>query len=157
MEKTTLKKNRKAKINSEYEPIAIIGIGCRFPGGANDPYTFWENIKNGKDCIMETPKERWDTDKHYSSKRNYKGKLLSKWGGYIDGVDEFDPSFFGITPREAEVMDPQQRKLLEVTWEAMEDAGKKPSELAGTNVGVFIGGFTSDYKILQFTNPEFDN
>ncbi|WP_462179138.1 amino acid adenylation domain-containing protein [Pseudoalteromonas maricaloris] len=138
-------------------PIAIIGMGCRFPGHANSPELFWENIKHGVDCIIETPESRWNIDTHYSSVKANKGKLSSKWGGYIDGIDKFDPAFFGITPREAEFMDPQQRKLLEVTWEALEDGGQKPSELAGESVGVFMGGFTLDYKIMQFTNPDFDN
>lgn len=139
------------------EPIAIIGMGCRFPGKANNPDLFWDNIKHGVDCLIETPESRWNKDTHYSAVKANKGKINSKWGGYIEGVDEFDPSFFGITPREAEHMDPQQRKLLEVAWEALEDGGQQPSKLAGTAVGVFMGGFTLDYKIMQFTNPDFDN
>ncbi len=140
-----------------YEPIAIIGMGCRFPGGANDPYQFWENIKNGLDCLESTPNTRWNTDTYFSKVKGKKGKMNTRWGGYIDGLDEFDPLFFGISPREADYIDPQQRKLLEVTWEAMEEGGHKASTLSGKAVGVFIGGFTVDYKILQFTNPNFKN
>jgi hybrid polyketide synthase/nonribosomal peptide synthetase FtdB len=141
----------------KFAPVAVIGMGCRFPGGANSPYQFWENLVQGKDGITETPPSRWSTDAHYSAVREKKGRLVSKWGGYIDGITEFDPTFFGISPREAETMDPQQRKLLEVAWEALEDAGQKPSALEGHPVGVFIGGFTVDYKILQFTSPDFEN
>ena len=113
-------------------PIAIIGMGCRFPGHANSPELFWENIKHGVDCIIETPESRWNIDTHYSSVKANKGKLSSKWGGYIDDIDKFDPAFFGITPREAEFMDPQQRKLLEVTWEAFEhnNAGAFSADIA---------------------------
>ncbi|MDQ7091560.1 MAG: amino acid adenylation domain-containing protein [Methylococcales bacterium] len=141
----------------DYEPIAIVGMGCRFPGGANDPYQFWDNIKDGVDCLEPTPKSRWNTETYFSKVKGKKGKINTRWGGYIDGLDEFDPLFFGISPREADYMDPQQRKLLEVTWEAIEEGGLKPSELSGKAVGVYIGGFTLDYKILQFTNPNFNN
>jgi hybrid polyketide synthase/nonribosomal peptide synthetase FtdB len=142
---------------NKYESIAIIGMGCRFPGGINDPEGFWEILKNGIDCISEIPANRWKASNFYSENKEIPGKLLSKWGGYIDGVDEFDPTFFGITPREAEYMDPQQRKLLEVTWEALEDGGQKPRELAGKSVGVFIGAFTLDWKILQWGGKRHDN
>ena len=145
------------KVSGSFLPVAIIGMGCRFPGSANNPYKFWENLSNGIHSITEIQSSRWSEKIHYSSYRQKKGRVISKWGGYIDGITEFDPAFFGISPREAEAMDPQQRKLLEVTWEALEDAGQKPSELENTPVGVFIGGFTLDYKILQFTNPDFEN
>ena len=143
--------------DSPYEPIAIVGMGCRFPGGANSPYQFWENLKSGTHSIAETPESRWNTDAFFSRVKNKKAKMNTKWGGYIDGFDEFDPEFFGIAPREAKFMDPQQRKLLEISWEALEDGGLQPSSLSGKAVGVFIGGFTLDYKILQFTNPSFEN
>jgi len=143
--------------NSDYEAIAVVGMGCRYPGGANDPYQFWENIKKGLDCLEPTPESRWNTDAYFTKVKNKKGKMNTRWGGYIDGVDEFDPLFFGISPREADYIDPQQRKLLEVSWEAIEDSGFKASNLSGKSVGVYIGGFTVDYKILQFTNPDFNN
>jgi len=136
-----------------YEPIAIVGMGCRYPGGANDSYQFWENIKSGMNCLEPTPENRWNTKTHFSKVKGKKGKMNTRWGGYVEGFDEFDPLFFGISPREADYIDPQQRKLLEVSWEAIEDGGFKASALSGKAVGVFIGGFTVDYKILQFTNP----
>lgn len=153
----TTEKKGSNPVEHYYEPIAIVGMGCRFPGGANDPYQFWENIKNGVDCLKSTPESRWNADVFYSKVKNKKGKMNTRWGGYIDDFDKFDPLFFGISPREAEYIDPQQRKLLEVSWEAMEDGGFKPSTLSEKAVGVFIGGFTVDYKILQFTNPNFKN
>ncbi|MFJ2558369.1 MULTISPECIES: amino acid adenylation domain-containing protein [unclassified Streptomyces] len=138
------------------EKIAIIGIGCRFPGGASDHRTFWQNLLDGKDCIRPTPRDRYDVTTLGSRDKAKPGRLVGGRGGYIDGFDEFDPAFFGISPREAEHMDPQQRKLLEVSWEALEDGGQKPAELAGSDVGVFIGAFTLDYKILQFADLRFD-
>ncbi|MDO6423884.1 hybrid non-ribosomal peptide synthetase/type I polyketide synthase [Saccharophagus degradans] len=141
--------------NSSSEKIAVIGIGCRFPGGANNYTEFWQNILEGKDCLVDTPANRYNAESLYSKDKAKPGKLTGGRGGYIDGFDEFDPAFFGIGPREAEYMDPQQRKLLEVSWEALEDAGQLPHSLAGKNVGVFIGGFTLDYKIVQFADLSF--
>lgn len=137
------------------DKIAIVGIGCRFPGGANDYTQFWENILNGKDCLEDTPQSRYNASNLYSKDKAKPGRLTGGRGGYIDGFDEFDPAFFGIGPREAEYMDPQQRKLLEVAWEALEDGGQHPHALAGKNVGVFMGGFTLDYKIVQFSDLDF--
>lgn len=136
--------------------VAIVGIGCRYPGHANDYESFWNNLMGGKDCLEETPKSRYNASHLYSKDKAKPGRLTGGRGGYIDGFDEFDPAFFGIGPREAEYMDPQQRKLLEVAWEALEDGGQKPRQLAGQNVGVFIGGFTLDYKIVQFADLSFN-
>lgn len=141
--------------NSSREKIAIIGIGCRFPGEANDYSTFWENLIGGKDCLTSTPTNRYNAENLFSKDKAKPGRLTGGRGGYINGFDEFDPAFFGIGPREAEYMDPQQRKLLEVAWEALEDGGQRPLKLAGKNVGVFIGGFTLDYKIVQFADLSF--
>ncbi|MFF0578131.1 non-ribosomal peptide synthetase/type I polyketide synthase [Streptosporangium saharense] len=138
------------------DKIAIVGIGCRFPGGASDHRTFWQNLIDGKDCITPTPPDRYDVTTLGSRDKAKPGRLVGGRGGYIDGFDEFDPAFFGISPREADHMDPQQRKLLEVAWEALEDGGQKPGELAGTDVGVFVGAFTLDYKILQFADLSFE-
>jgi acyl transferase domain-containing protein/acyl-CoA synthetase (AMP-forming)/AMP-acid ligase II/pimeloyl-ACP methyl ester carboxylesterase/acyl carrier protein len=113
--------------------IAIIGLGCRFPG-ANNPVEFWQLLQSGQDAISN-PGDRW---------------AGSGWGGFIDGVDQFDPQFFGITPREAQSIDPQQRLLLEVSWSALEDAAIANSELAGSNTGVFIGISSSDYSQLRY-------
>ncbi len=120
----------------ENEPIAIVGIGLRFPG-ANNVSEFWNNLVNGKDSISQVPEERWDKNSLNSSTVTF--------GGFIDNVDKFDPMFFGISPREAVQIDPQQRFTLEVTWEALEDAGINPETLAGKNVGVFMGICTYDY------------
>jgi amino acid adenylation domain-containing protein len=138
------------------DKIAIIGMGCRFPGGASNPSAFWQNLVNGRDCITPTPADRYDVGSLGSSDKAKPGRLVGRRGGYIDGFDQFDPAFFGISPREADYMDPQQRKLLEVAWEALEDGGQKPLALAGQDVGVFVGGFTLDYKILQFSDLSFD-
>ncbi|MEU0400891.1 amino acid adenylation domain-containing protein [Streptomyces sp. NPDC006197] len=138
------------------DKIAVIGIGCRFPGSASNYRTFWQNLIDGRDCITPTPADRYDVTTLGSRDKTKPGRLVGGRGGYIDGFDEFDPAFFGISPREAEHMDPQQRKLLEVVWEALEDGGQKPAELAGRDVGVFVGAFTLDYKILQFADLGFD-
>lgn len=138
------------------EKIAIIGIGCRLPGGASDHRTYWQNLLDGKDCITPTPRSRYDVATLGSRDKAKPGRLVGGRGGYIDGFDEFDPAFFGISGREADHMDPQQRKLLEVAWEALEDGGQKPAELAGREVGVYVGAFTLDYKILQFSDLSFD-
>ncbi|MBP2654775.1 MAG: non-ribosomal peptide synthetase [Firmicutes bacterium] len=121
--------------NSTAEPIAIIGIGCRFPG-AEGPEAFWSLLKNNIDVITETPIQR-----------RVQGKNAS-WGGYLNNIDEFDARFFGISPREAAEMDPQQRLLLEVSWEALEDAGQIPERLVGQPVGVFIGISGYDYGAM---------
>ncbi|MFI6574196.1 amino acid adenylation domain-containing protein [Nocardiopsis sp. NPDC050513] len=136
--------------------IAIIGMGCRLPGGASDYRTFWRNLVDGRDCLVPTPADRYDVATLGSRDRARPGRLAGGRGGYIDGFDRFEPEFFGISPREAEHMDPQQRKLLEVAWEALEDGGQKPFGLAGTDVGVFVGAFTLDYQILQFADLDFD-
>ncbi|WP_435238367.1 non-ribosomal peptide synthetase/type I polyketide synthase [Streptomyces sp. YPW6] len=135
--------------------VAIIGMGCRLPGGASDHRAFWRNLVEGKDCITPTPPDRYDVRTLGSRFRDKPGRLVGGRGGYIDGFDEFDPAFFGISPREADHMDPQQRKLLEVAWEALEDGGQRPADLAGDNVAVYVGAFTLDYKILQFADLDF--
>ncbi|CAM5368575.1 Putative NRPS-type-I PKS fusion protein OS=Streptomyces griseus subsp. griseus (strain JCM 4626 /NBRC) OX=455632 GN=SGR_814 PE=3 SV=1 [Streptomyces griseus subsp. griseus] len=135
--------------------VAIIGMGCRLPGGASDHRTYWRNLVEGKDCITPTPPDRYDVSTLGSRFRDKPGRLVGGRGGYIDGFDEFDPAFFGISPREADHMDPQQRKLLEVAWEALEDGGQRPGDLAGGNVAVYVGAFTLDYKILQFADLGF--
>ncbi|HEX8108663.1 MAG TPA: polyketide synthase, partial [Kofleriaceae bacterium] len=126
------------------EPIAVVGLGCRFPR-ATTPSEFWDNLVGGVDCIREVPADRWDVDALFDPDPDAPGKMITRWGGFIDGPDQFDPAFFGIAPREAEAIDPQQRIALEVAWEALEDAGLVPAELAGTAVGVFMGACLSDY------------
>lgn len=126
------------------ESIAIIGTGCRFPG-ANDPESFWELLRNGVDAITEIPQERWDIEKYYHPDPGTPGKMNTRWGGFLEQVDQFEPSFFGISPREVERMDPQQRLVLEVAWEALENAAIPPDKLAGSQTGVFIAIGNYDY------------
>ncbi|HEX2265129.1 MAG TPA: polyketide synthase, partial [Solirubrobacterales bacterium] len=131
------------------EPIAITGIGCRFPGGAQDPAAFWRLLREGGDAIREVPRERWDAEAIYSPDPGVRGKTNARWGGFLDEVDRFDPAFFGISPREATHMDPQQRLVLEVAWEALEDAGVAAERVAGSQTGVFLGIYNNDYAWLQ--------
>lgn len=129
-----------------YEPIAIVGIGCRYPGGIVSPASFWEFLMRGGDGTREVPENRWSVERHYDPERGKPGKVYTKRGGFLDDVKGFDPQFFGISPREAAYMDPQQRLLLETSWEAFEDAGIAPPDLVRRKVGVFIGLFTHDYE-----------
>jgi acyl transferase domain-containing protein/acyl carrier protein len=133
--------------NRLHEPIAIIGIGCRVPG-ANGPDAFWDLLANGVDAIREIPADRWDVEAYYHPDPERQGKIYTRSGGFLDQVDQFDPQFFGITPRETVVMDPQQRLLLEIAWEALEHAGQAPDALRLSKTGVFIGISTSDYVQL---------
>jgi acyl transferase domain-containing protein/esterase/lipase len=136
--------------NSKTEPIAIVGMGCRFPGGANNPETFWQLLRDGVDVTREVPSHRWDINAYYDTNPDTPGKMYTRWGAFLDtAVDKFDAQFFGITPREAISMDPQQRLLLEVSWEALENAGIAPDRLAFSPTGVFVGINTSDYAQLQ--------
>src|SRR4051794_15560533 len=135
--------------------FAIVGIGCRLPG-ASDHRAFWRHLAAGDRCVIDTPASRYDVATLVSRDPGKPGRLVGGRGGYIDGLDEFDPAFFAIGAREAASMDPQQRKLLEVAWEALEDAGQRPAELAGQRVGVFIGASAVDYQILQFADPSFE-
>ena len=135
------------------EPIAVVGIGCRFPG-ASDPVAFWQLLRDGVDAIREVPADHYDLHAFYDADPAKPGKMNTRWGGFVEHVDRFDPNFFGISPREASRMDPQQRLLLEVTWEALQDAGLAPERLVGTQVGVFIGVATNDYGRLQWNDLE---
>ncbi len=136
------------------EPIAIIGMGCRFPGGAVDPASFWRQLRDGRDAVSEVPVSRWDPDEYYDPDPDAPGKMNTRWGGFLrDSVAAFDARFFGIMPREAASMDPQQRLLLEVAWEALEHAGQAPSSLNGSDTGVFTGISTNDYSRL-WDRPE---
>ncbi|NOX38147.1 MAG: amino acid adenylation domain-containing protein [Calditrichaeota bacterium] len=130
------------------EPIAIVGIGARFPGAPNKE-AFWELLKNGVDAIREVPRDRWNIDAYYDPNPGVPGKMYTRWGGFVDDVDQFDPQFFGISPREASRIDPQQRLLLEVAWEALEDAGIPREKFAGSRTGVFVGISSNDYARIQ--------
>lgn len=146
--------NGNRELNSEIrggDPVAIVGIGCRFPG-ATGLDEFWTLLRNGVDAISEIPRDRWDVDALYDPLPGTAGKMSTRWGGFLTGIDRFDPHFFGISPREASAMDPQQRLLLEVTWEALENAGQPPDKLAGSRTGVFvgIGGFDYSNVIINY-------
>ena len=130
------------------EPIAVVGIGCRFPG-AGDPDAFWNLLRAGGDAIAEVPAERWNIDAFYDANPDATGKMYTRHGGFLPGADRFDPHFFGISPREAVSMDPQQRLLLEVAWEALEHAGQSPEGLLNSRGGVFIGISGFDYALLH--------
>ncbi len=134
---------------SRPEPVTIIGMGCRFPGGANSPEAFWRLLKDGVDAIAEVPADRFDIDAFYHPRPAPPGKTTTRWGGFLDQVDRFDAAFFGISPREAAHMDPQQRLMLEVAWEALEDAGQAPGSSPRSQAGVFIGMMSNDYEALM--------
>ncbi|AOJ40108.1 non-ribosomal peptide synthetase [Burkholderia lata] len=134
------------------EPIAIVGMSCRFPGAAHDLDAYWNLLNDGVDAISEVPRERWDIDAYYDPDPEKPGRMVSRFGGFLDDVDQFDPAFFRITPREASAMDPQQRLLLEVSHEALEHAGIPVDSLKGSRTGVFVGITTNDYANLQLRN-----
>jgi acyl transferase domain-containing protein/NADPH:quinone reductase-like Zn-dependent oxidoreductase/NAD(P)-dependent dehydrogenase (short-subunit alcohol dehydrogenase family)/acyl carrier protein len=132
------------------ESIAIIGFGCRFPKAKN-PEAFWQLLRDGVNAITEIPPDRWDVDAFYDPDPATPGKMNSRWGGFLSDVDHFDPYFFGIAPREAAYMDVQQRLLLEVAWEALENASQSPARLDGSQTGVFIGISGIDYLGLMLS------
>ena len=132
------------------EPIAVLGMGCRFPGGVQSPSDYWRLLDEGRSGMREIPDDRW------TNEREALPPLLRQ-GGYLDGIDRFDPEFFGIAPREAPSIDPQQRLLLEVCWEALLDAGIAPGSLSGTETGVFAAIYNTDYSRLQMSNGRHIN
>ncbi len=122
----------------------MIGLGCRFPK-ADNPEAFWSLLREGRDAVDDAPPGRWNVEAFYDPDPNVPGKMYTKRGAFLDRVDTFDPAFFGIAPREAVTMDPQQRLFLEVAWEALEDAGLPPDRLGGSSTGVFLGICNNDY------------
>jgi myxalamid-type polyketide synthase MxaB len=131
--------------HAKTEPIAIIGMSCRFPGNVNDPKAFWQLLHDGIDAITEIPANRWNIAAYYDPNPNTAGKMYSRHGGFLQEIEQFDPQFFGMSPREATGLDPQQRLLLEVSWEALENAGLVRDKLIGSQTGVFVGVTTHDY------------
>ncbi len=131
------------------EPLAIVGIGCRFPGGVHDVPSFWNLLREGVNAVSEVPRDRWNVDRFYDPNPQLPGKMITRWGGFLDKIDLFDARFFGISPREALRMDPQQRWLLEVAWEALEDGGQPPDRMEGSRTGVFVGIASNDYANIQ--------
>ena len=137
---------------SDREPLAIVGMGCRFPG-AKSPDEFWALLRGGIDAITEVPASRWDAGAVYDPAPVSPGRANTRWGGFLEEIDRFDAEFFSISPKEAALVDPQHRLLLEVAWEALEHAGIEPASLAGSRTGVFIGICSNDYSRLQAGLP----
>src|SRR5882762_9727299 len=131
--------------------IAVIGIGCRFPGGVNDTESFWKLLVEGREAVGEVPPDRWNVDRFFDAELGLPGKSIDRRGGFLEGIDQFDPQFFGISPREAPYVDPQHRLLLETAWEAIEDAGLVLDLEQGSDLGVFVGISHNDYQAIQGT------
>lgn len=129
------------------EPIAIVAVSCRFPG-ASDPEAFWELLSGGVDAIREVPEDRFDIDEFYDPDPETPGKIYSRFGGFLDDIDGFDPEFFGISPREAVWIEPQQRLMLETVWEGLERAGYAPADMRGSRTGIFVGVAANEYAHL---------
>ena len=128
--------------------LQLLAWVVRFPGDANDPESFWQLLHHGVDAITEIPSDRWDVEAYYDPDKNAPGKMYTRYGGFIRHIDQFDPHFFRISPKEAKDMDPQQRIALEVAWEALENAGIPPEQLKGSQTGVFMGVCFNDYGHL---------
>src|SRR5712664_1280589 len=132
--------------------IAIIGIGCRFPGGINHPDALWKLLVEGREAVSDVPPDRWNVERFYDAEPGIAGKSIARRGGFVDGIDQFDQQFFGISPREAPFIDPQHRLLLETAWEAIEDAGLVLDFERGADLGVFVGISHNDYQGIQSTS-----
>jgi acyl transferase domain-containing protein/NADPH:quinone reductase-like Zn-dependent oxidoreductase/SAM-dependent methyltransferase/acyl carrier protein len=131
--------------------IAIIGVGCRFPGGVTDTESFWKLLVEGREAVSDVPPDRWNIEQFFDAEPGLPAKSIARRGGFLDRIDQFDPQFFGISPREAPYVDPQHRLLLETAWEAIEDAGLVLDFEAGTDLGVFVGISHNDYQGIQGT------
>ena len=138
------------------EPVAIIGMACRFPGSCNDLDRFWDLLESGRSGVSRIPAERWNVDEYYDADSDTPGKMYVQCGGFLDGVTDFDAKFFGITAREAIALDPQQRLLLELSWEALEHAGICPDRQASVRGGVYVGISTDDYTRFDGDAEDID-
>jgi acyl transferase domain-containing protein len=145
-----------AEARSQSAPIAVIGMGLRFPGCGSDPEQFWRMIAEGRDAVTEIPSERWNGDALYDPGDAVPGKINTRYAAFLSDVKRFDAAFFDITPREATRMDPQQRIFLETAWHAIEDAGLTRGRIAGSDAGIFVGvhNHSADYQAMQFDHPE---
>ncbi|MCW2520188.1 MAG: beta-ketoacyl synthase, partial [Mycobacterium sp.] len=135
------------------EPIAVVGMACRLPGGVHTPTQYWELLTSGRSGVVRVPSSRWDADAYFSDDHSVPGTICTRDGGFLTSWEpaEFDAEFFGLSPREAAAMDPQQRLFLEVSWEALENTGLTPDAIRGTQTSVFVGMTTNDYS-LTFAN-----
>jgi acyl transferase domain-containing protein len=139
--------------HAQTEPIAVVGMACRLPSGVHSPAQFWELLTSGGSGVVRVPASRWDADAYYTEDHSTPGTICTREGGFLTSWEpaEFDAEFFGLSPREAAAMDPQQRLFLEVSWEALENAGLTPEAIRGTQTSVFLGMTTNDYS-LTFAN-----
>ncbi|WP_129674292.1 type I polyketide synthase [Candidatus Chloroploca sp. Khr17] len=149
-----LKERVAALEQSGREAIALVGMGLRFPGGCTTPDAFWSLLSEGGDAVGPIPADRWDLEQYYDADPEAPGKMTTRHGAFLEGIDQFAPHFFAIAPREASQMDPQQRLLLQVAWEALEHAGQAPDRLDGSATGVFVGLSNSDYMRMLANDPE---
>src|SRR5438105_4862025 len=137
------------------ERIAIIGVGCRFPGGVSSKESLWKLLVEGREGVVPVPPDRWNVERYYDAEPGVAGKSVAFRGGFIDNIDQFDPQFFGISPREAPYVDPQHRLLLETSWEAIEDAGLVLDFERGTDLAVYVGISNYDYSGIQSSVSEY--
>ena len=148
------KKSKTVKRLSNNEPIAVIGMSCRYPGGADSPEQFWELLKAEKSGIGKIKKDRWDINQWYDADPDTPGKMYIKEGGFVENIDQFDAAFFGISPQEAKTIDPQERLMLETCWEALENANKTKETLKDSNTGVYFGLIGTEYQAHVFGNAD---